>query len=249
MKSHVNAAVTQPTDAGFDQNWHSDNKLTCLVVGEVQDLYAVWVGDVCGLGLGVEVDLSTESFKRSPMEGCCEAQWNRFDGCFGAPAAYLRPSVRPHHSLVSDLFGVSIEKGDFDRLSSCRHFFPGAVGKDGEAISVGQNLLGLKWSEPVPSSWHHSPQTLFKTSFLTTQCGCSVDNWWIHQNLYRLISRELQMETSDLNLKSMIDPSGFQGFLGWWKLLTFPSECVMTWSTDSGSVSWLLTSFGGTLCF
>lgn len=33
---------------------------TCLVVGEVQDLHAVRVGDVCGLGLSVEVDLSTE---------------------------------------------------------------------------------------------------------------------------------------------------------------------------------------------
>ena len=33
--------------------------LTGLVVGEVEDLHPVWVGDVCGLGVGVVVDLST----------------------------------------------------------------------------------------------------------------------------------------------------------------------------------------------
>lgn len=66
MKSRVNAAVRRPTDAGFDWTLDSDDQLTCLVVGEVQDLYAVWVGDVCGLGLGVEVDLSAE---QSVLEG------------------------------------------------------------------------------------------------------------------------------------------------------------------------------------
>lgn len=33
---------------------------TCLVVGEVQDLHAVWVGDVSSLGIGIIVDLSTK---------------------------------------------------------------------------------------------------------------------------------------------------------------------------------------------
>lgn len=59
--------------------------------------------------------------------------------------------IRPHHSLVGDLFGVAIEKGDFDRLSICRDLFPGPVGEDNEPFSIGQNLLCLKGSEPVAS--------------------------------------------------------------------------------------------------
>lgn len=55
-------------------------------------------------------------------------------------------SGRPHHSLVGDLFGVSVEKGDFDRLSICRHLFPGPIGEDDETFSVGQNFLCLKGS-------------------------------------------------------------------------------------------------------
>lgn len=105
----------------------------------MQDLDAVWVGDVCGLGLGVEVDLSTEqSCVKSPMGGGGEAKR------VGVPAAGSGPGVGPHHSLVGDLFGVPVEKSDFDRLAVCRHFFLGAVGEDDEAISIGQNLLGLK---------------------------------------------------------------------------------------------------------
>lgn len=37
----------------------SSSALTCLIVGEVQHLHAIWVGDVCRLGLSIVVDLST----------------------------------------------------------------------------------------------------------------------------------------------------------------------------------------------
>ncbi len=35
--------------------------LTSLVVGEVQDLHAIWVGNVCGLGFSIVIDLSIKN--------------------------------------------------------------------------------------------------------------------------------------------------------------------------------------------
>lgn len=88
----------------------------------------------------------------------------------------LSRSLRPHHSLVCDLFGVSVEKGDFDHLTICWHLFPGSIWEDDEAFSVSQNLLCLKGSEPVPSLTTKNVSNLY---FAKTQFDSS-DNRVIH---------------------------------------------------------------------
>lgn len=71
------------------------------------------------------------------------------------------PWLTSHHSLVAcDLFGVSVEEGDFDSQSVCWNLLPGPVGEDDKAIATGQNLLYLEWKETTSN-----PQAVYKPHF------------------------------------------------------------------------------------
>lgn len=114
---------------------------TSLVVGEVQDLQTVCVGDVCRLGISVVVDLS--GALRESLN-YCTADSNVFPKC-ESESVRRTPGCTSHHSLVGcDLFGVSVEEGDLHRLTVCRNLPPGAVGEDDQAVAARQNLFYLR---------------------------------------------------------------------------------------------------------